>query len=86
MFVYRGIADDRSKDGEHAFFAFNNQRLLVAPRKLRLDDTVHMTVDLDEGLLTISVNDGEFAYSFTDPTAKAPKGNYSGYWFGATFG
>ena len=86
LLLYRGIADDRSKESETSFFAVNSQRLHAAPRKLKMGDVITINCDLDEGSLVISVNDGEFSYNFAQPGATVPKGSASGFWFGATFG
>ena len=84
----RGIADDRSKESETAFFAVNNNRLFIAPRKLRVGDVVAVVTDLTEGAnsITISVNENEFSYTFVDPAGVPPWGNPANFWYGATFG
>jgi hypothetical protein len=84
----RGIADDRSKDSDVAFFAYNNLKLQSAPRKLKEKDVIKIILDLTEGFesISITVNEGEFSYTFAEPLSTPPKGDPSEYWFGATFG
>lgn len=83
----RGIADDRSKETEFAYFSAHNQRLQAAPRKLMLNDVITMALDLVNGSLTITVNESEFSFTFgANSQSPAPKGQPTSYWYGATFG
>lgn len=79
----RGIADDRAKQSENSFFACNGTKLQSAPRKLQVNDSITVTVDVVSGFMEISVNHGEFSFQFGE---KGPKGNSADFWFGATFG
>ena len=58
----------------------------MAPRKLAVNDIITITVDLQEGYLEISVNNGEFSHKFLNTPSSPLSGDPSGYWFGATFG
>ena len=90
-----GIADDRSKDSENAFFAVGGTRVSVAPRKLKVGDVISITVDLNVGYAIFSINNGEFTYTFGKVESRpdnqstinqnVPKGDVREYWFGATF-
>lgn len=81
---FRGIADDRSKPSESAYFAANGHKIENAPRKLKAGDVIAITVDLNSGSLEINVNSGEFRHRFT--TSPLPQGSPRDFWFGATFG
>eukprot|EP01035_Chromulina_nebulosa_P020109 gene20109-26109_t len=59
-----GIADDRSKESENAFFAYNGIKVQSAPRPLKLNDVISLILNLDIGSLEISVNYGEFSHIF----------------------
>lgn len=84
-----GIADDRSKDLESSFFAAYGRRICPAPRKLKVGDIITVSINLNLGTITISVNHGEFSHTFGDggqgDNNIGPHGKASDFYFGATF-
>ena len=64
-----GVADDRSKEQEHAFFVAEGNTAKIWSRKFKEGDVITVTCDLEQGLATIDVN-GDFSFRFSGLVGK----------------
>lgn len=70
-----------------SYISCNGSRVYTAPRKLRVNDVICVTLDLGCGSVRIAVSGegGDFEYTI-DSGGDLPQGSPADFWFGATFG
>lgn len=74
-----GIADDRSRDTDPAFFAINSEKVATAPRSLKRGDIITVIANFTVGVVEIVINYGEFSHIFgSSALVGVPQGGGSG--------